>query len=627
MYICKIELTIIMNKSNHNLTKKAKGIILSVVVIISLSLLGLALWACHYYMKSEARMRYTGIMNVASEKIAKSVSGMEMNAMNVFDEVEKHMDTPETVIGALQSKTYLNPDVKGYFAAFELDYFPQRGKWFEPYVHRTDTSSKFEVTQLGSARHNYTKSDWYIKAKELKMSFWSDPYYFYDGTSVSGHYCTFVNPIYNAEGELVCVCGAGMTFEWLAKELKQIDLSSQQDELLSKYMFKDQDFYTVVLNGDGSCLAQPEGQKVVIDDENMLMDLKMRKSGVKEMTINGENATVYYGPIRNINWMAAVVVPAHEVLKPLLVVGAILLAVMLLGIITILKTKRFIPQTMAATVLVMLALTFLICRYAMKAETHARYVGIMNVAAEKVVKSIRGMEMNAMNVFDEVEKHMDSPEAVIGALKSKTSLNPDIKGYFAAFEQDYFPQKKGWFQPYVYRAEGSDEYVLTQIGSGSEDYTNTHLYKLAKEQETGFWSEPYDHQEESGKKVHYCSFMMPLYDETGKLACICGADMTLEWLKKELIQIDHSSKQNSLLNNHLTEKDQIYYTVMLNDDGSCLVNPEGGSITIEDKDVIKDLQQHKSGTLEMTVDGVPATIYYGPVKDTDWSVAVVVPNP
>jgi hypothetical protein len=300
---------------------------------------------------------------------------------------------------------------------------------------------------------------------------------------------------------------------------------------------------------------------------------------------------------------------------------------MLLGIITILKTKRFIPQTMAAMTLVMLALTFLICRYAMKAETHARYVGIMNVAAEKVVKSIRGMEMNAMNVFDEVEKHMDSPEAVIGALKSKTSLNPDIKGYFAAFEQDYFPQKKGWFQPYVYRAEGSDEYVLTQIGSGSEDYTNTHLYKLAKEQETGFWSEPYDHQEESGKKVHYCSFMMPLYDETGKLACICGADMTLEWLKKELIQIDHSSKQNSLLNNHLTEKDQIYYTVMLNDDGSCLVNPEGGSITIEDKDVIKDLQQHKSGTLEMTVDGVPATIYYGPVKDTDWSVAVVVPNP
>ena len=338
MYFCTIELVSIMNESNHNLTKKAKAVILSAIFILSLLLLGIALWVCSHYIKAEAHARYVGVMNVASEKIAKIVSGMEMNAMNVFDEVQKHMDTPEAVIGALKSKTNLNPDVRGYFAAFELDYFPEKGKWFEPYVHQTDSSSEFQMTQVGSARHNYTKSDWYIKAKELKMSFWSDPYYYYDGTSISGHYCTFVEPIYDAEGKLACVCGADMTFEWLAKELKQIDLSSNQDELLNKYVFnKEQDYYTVVLNGDGSCLAHPEGQKVTIDDENMLKDLKLRKSGIMEMTINGEKATVYYGPIRNINWVTAVVVPAHESQKPLIIVGVILFAVILLGIIIIYK--------------------------------------------------------------------------------------------------------------------------------------------------------------------------------------------------------------------------------------------------------------------------------------------------
>lgn len=96
----------------------------------------------------------------------------------------------------------------------------------------------------------------------------------------------------------------------------------------------------------------------------------------------------------------------------------------------------------SAMVLVMLGLTFLVCRYAMMSEKHARYVGIMNVASEKVAKSIRGMEINAKNVFDEVQKHMDSPEAVVAALKSKTSLNPDIVGYFAAFEQDFFPRRR-----------------------------------------------------------------------------------------------------------------------------------------------------------------------------------------
>ena len=93
--------------------------------------------------------------------------------------------------------------------------------------------------------------------------------------------------------------------------------------------------------------------------------------------------------------------------------------------------------------LVLLLLTFFVCQYSMRAENHVRYVGIMNVVSEKIAKTINGMEMNAMNVFDEVEKNMGSPEAVVDALMSKTSLNLDVRGYFAAFEPDYFPQKGG----------------------------------------------------------------------------------------------------------------------------------------------------------------------------------------
>ena len=94
------------------------------------------------------------------------------------------------------SKTDLNPEVRGYFAAFEPDYFPQKGKWFEPYVHHVD-SNAFEVRLVGNARHNYFKSPWYIRAKQSSESFWSEPYYYYDGTNISGHYTTFVKPIFD----------------------------------------------------------------------------------------------------------------------------------------------------------------------------------------------------------------------------------------------------------------------------------------------------------------------------------------------------------------------------------------------------------------------------------------------
>ena len=282
--------------------------------------------------------------------------------------------------------------------------------------------------------------------------------------------------------------------------------------------------------------------------------------------------------------------------------------------------------TVVAMMVVMLALTFLVCCYTLKAESHERYVNILNVASERVTKTISGMEMNAMNVFDEVQKHLDSPEAVVAALKGKTSLNPDIKGYFAAFEPDYFPQKGKWFQPYIYKAEDFSQYVESQVGSGSEDYTKSELYERAKKQGTSFWSEPYYYYDGSDMSGHYCSFMTPLYDAEGKLACICGADMTFEWLTKELRQIDYASKQNDLQNRYLLNQEPDFYTVVMNYDGTCIAHPEGKGLLLKDKQVVSDLKQHKSGMVEMIVGDKPATVYYGPIKNIDWSVALVVPE-
>ena len=281
--------------------------ILYVVLAVLLVVTSISLWSSHKAAKAERHIRYVGILNLASEKISKTIRGMEMNAMNEFDEVEKHLDTPESVIAALESKTSLNPDVRGYFAAFEPDYFPQKGTWFEPYVVHVDTSA-FELRMVGSARHNYHKSDWYVRAKKSSDSFWSDPYYYYDGTNISGHYATFVKPVFDKSGRLACVCGADMTFEWLSKELGRIDKEIKQDALLNMYRIDDAEFYTVIINDDGSSIAYPDGKKVSLTSELTLKDLSEKKSGVVDMVVNGVPSTVYYGPIEYVDWFAAIVV-------------------------------------------------------------------------------------------------------------------------------------------------------------------------------------------------------------------------------------------------------------------------------------------------------------------------------
>ena len=334
------------NMKNNTETGKVRKTILLIVASVLLLMLVVSFLICHYAIMKQAHVGYMGIMNVASEKISKTVGGMEMNAMNVFDEVGKHMDSPESVIDALKSKTSLNPDVKGYFAAFVPNYFPQKGQWFEPYVHRTDSRGGFTVRDVGSASHDYTKSDWYIQALDAKGSFWSDPYFYYDGTGISGRYCTFVKPVFDASGRLACVCGADMTFEWLTNELKRMDDATRRSDMLSKFrMFAGLDFYTVLLDKDGNCIAYPLGRSAPLKDEEVLRNLAAKKSGSIDVTVNGVPSTAYYASMEHIGWSVAVIVPDHVVWKPLLIVGAILLGVAVFGLLVVwLALRRGVNQ-------------------------------------------------------------------------------------------------------------------------------------------------------------------------------------------------------------------------------------------------------------------------------------------
>ena len=258
-------------------------------------------------ISTERNTRYVGIMNVVAEKLSKTVRGVEMNAENVFDEAARHMESPQGVIEALGSKTSLNPDVIGYFAAFVPNYFPQQGRWFQPYVHRGD-SAEYVLTLVGSARHDYTTSTWYVQGLKEKDSFWSKPYYYEDDLNVAnGYYMTFAKPIFDAQGNLACVCGADMTQEWMIDQLQQIEDEVRNDELLDNNRSSD-DFFIVILNDDGTSFAHPDGDIVTMNDEAFIANLKKHHRGVAELEVNGVPSLVYYTPLKRTHWSVAIVV-------------------------------------------------------------------------------------------------------------------------------------------------------------------------------------------------------------------------------------------------------------------------------------------------------------------------------
>ena len=319
--------------------KSTLPVVLTVIAVMAV-IMSVSSWVCYKALQAEAFARYVGIRNVSAEKVAKIIRGAEMNAQNIFDEVSQSLDTPEHVISALERKAGLNLEVRGYFAAFELNYFPEMGTWFEPYIYQPDVTG-FEYKQVGSARHNYTKSPWYIRAKDTDAMFWSDPYYYYDGTRMIGHYCTFIKPIRNADGKLACVCGADMKFEWLSKELSWVDDISRQNNLLNRYhLLKNFDFYSIILDANGSCIAHPEEKTFSITDKGVINDLAMKKGGVIDMEVDGVPCTIYYGPVEYVNWGIAIVVPRHDILMPLLPVGILFLTITVIGIIIVWRVTR-----------------------------------------------------------------------------------------------------------------------------------------------------------------------------------------------------------------------------------------------------------------------------------------------
>jgi hypothetical protein len=74
---------------------------------------------------------------------------------------------------------------------------------------------------------------------------------------------------------------------------------------------------------------------MAITDDNVIKDLKHRKSGVADLDIEGEACTVFYGPIEYINWSVAVIVPKQGILKPLMPIAIVLLSMVVIGILIV----------------------------------------------------------------------------------------------------------------------------------------------------------------------------------------------------------------------------------------------------------------------------------------------------
>lgn len=285
-------------------------------------------FACNGIRK-EVDVRAQSEMKMKSLKIQQMLSNVESAVDNINWMLEWSVENPEKIYPIMEEFVKCNSNVQGCALAFEPDFFPDKGYWYEPYVLR-DANGDFKRMQIADSTHDYFSISWYKEGLESESGRWTEPYI--DNEGAQGMICTYAFPIKNAKGEVVAVFAADVSLDWLTNEF---------------VTDKESKSYSFIVSREGRILACPDKSKIMnytLDDaaaeyqDTAIMAMNRAllagESGKAEAKDNnGELAYMYYSPVEGKSgWSMAIIYPDREIYKGLRSVALKLVIMMFVGL-------------------------------------------------------------------------------------------------------------------------------------------------------------------------------------------------------------------------------------------------------------------------------------------------------
>ena len=287
-------------------------------------------------------VHYQDILETTNDKVEGMLDKVEVSAVNNLAEIQESLETPEEILNALEKELLLNPHIVGYGVGFNPDYYPEKGRWFEPYVARRD-NGQIERLQIGSDQHDYLNAKWFRETLETGKGQWSDPYY--DEAGAKTILCTFSAPVVDNEGNTVGVFGADIPLQWLYEELSRLNEQVNRKSYFRK-RFDNERIYSFILGRDGVYIAHPEMERTLtgsyFDFAGTEMSEEYRQIGEEMLAgkksskttyMDGIRSVVYHSPLTRAGWSMAIVVPTSALYRPGKVIATIILLLMGIGLL------------------------------------------------------------------------------------------------------------------------------------------------------------------------------------------------------------------------------------------------------------------------------------------------------
>jgi len=256
-------------------------------------------------------------------------------------------------------------------------------------------------------------------------------------------------------------------------------------------------------------------------------------------------------------------------------------------------------------------------------EAKERYLGFLLENHQEIRRKLSDVHVAVDNNVHDIERDIDNPDKMFDHMERIVRQNPSIVCCAMLFKQDYYPAKGRLFVPCA-RKNAADHIIVSRIDSTYNSYFYGEWFLEQMKADQSVWTKPYfESQQFAGSQEPrlLTTYVVPIHDHDGHSVALLAADLSLEWLRNELMEdIQEINSQYEKGFQHQS------YFFIVNRDGTIIIHPDKQRMLTQfDKNVGKMMLAHR-GTCVTEVDGVKSRLYYRSFKYVDWTMVIVAPE-
>ena len=283
-------------------------IVLIITVVFSL-LFDFLFYRCKLLVRQVAIDRAVQLLDNTAERINGIMDETEIvtNYMATFTPQHLH---PDSLLAFTHRTVEDHSFLTGFAISMEPYYFPEMGRYYSAYSLRQDDT----ISTVREGPFEYFEKIWYKSSRTRGVPCWVDAYDDYnEGTQSSKDILTsYCCPMRDAKGNFIGSITASLTLKWLSGAVTQIQPYPNSS--------------AIMIGRTGTYLVHPDTAKLF--RQNIFSDAapeaksdinKLGKAmiaghtGMMQTVVDGNDAYIFYRPLRRTGWSIAIVCPERDV--------------------------------------------------------------------------------------------------------------------------------------------------------------------------------------------------------------------------------------------------------------------------------------------------------------------------